>query len=94
MLAESFEATGQLDSAVIWFEALLDITRIAAFDQGHVGFGLTHSFAHFRLARIHAARGDHASSRKHANTFLDAFREPDPEFKWMVAEAQRLAGDD
>ena len=91
MHAESFEESGQPDSAIVWFQALLDITQIAALDQGHIGFGLTHSFAHFRLARIHADRGDRASSRKHANEFLDAFREPDPEFKWMVAEAQRLA---
>jgi tetratricopeptide (TPR) repeat protein len=91
MLGDAYDKLGQGDSAAIWFGALIDITRIASEDR--YSFGLTHSFAHFRLARIHAARGDRASSRMHASTFLNAFRKPDPEFMWMVAEAQRLVGE-
>ena len=91
MLADAYERRGRLDSAAIWFGALLDITRLANDDFFGSGWGYTHSFAHWRLARIHVGRGDRARAREHAAAFLKAFRRPDPELSWMVEEARRYA---
>jgi hypothetical protein len=65
MLADAYERRGRLDSAAIWFGALLDITRLANDDFFGSGWGYTHSFAHWRLARIHVGR---ATARAPAST--------------------------
>ena len=89
LLADAYERRGQLDSAAVWFDELTDVARIGARDRYNDSFGLTHSFAHWRLARLHAARGDRARARAHAATFLAAMRRPDAELAAMVAEARR-----
>jgi hypothetical protein len=57
------------------------------------GLELTHSFAHWRLARIHRARGDRTSAPEHAAAFLKAFRRADPELVGVAEEARRYAAE-
>jgi len=95
VLADAYERRGRLDSAAVWFGAMLDVTRVGNHDAGSgdwFGFGLTHSAAHWRLARVYAAQGDTARTREHAAAFLRAMRNPDPELAGMVEEARRYAG--
>jgi hypothetical protein len=48
--------------------------------------------ARFRLAGLYADSGESDRARVHYRIFLDTFTDPEPEFRWMVDEAQRAGG--
>jgi len=96
LLAEGYEQTGQLDSAAAYFELLGTPGEYVRRDEIERA-GLTYSFAHFRRGRILTEIGKTEEAREAWLTFLDAFTDPDPDYEWMVTEANeslaRLAGE-
>jgi tetratricopeptide (TPR) repeat protein len=96
LLGEGYEQTGQLDSAAAYFELLGTPGEYVRRDDIQRA-GLTYSFAHFRRGRILTELGKTEEAREAWLTFLDAFTDPDPDYEWMVTEANeslaRLAGE-
>ena len=88
-LAEAYEQRGQSDSAAIWYSALLDFKRASVPDRET--FGMSHSFAHLRLARLHERLGQRERAREHARVFLAALGQPDPELGPLIVEGRRIA---
>lgn len=96
LLAEGYERTGQLDSAAAYYGLLGSPSEYVRRDEIQRA-GLTYSFAHFHRGRILTQLGRTEEARQAWLTFLDAFTDPDPDYEWMVTEANealaRLAGE-
>jgi tetratricopeptide (TPR) repeat protein len=82
LLAEAYERLGRTDSSIEQLDALL-LER--SFDPLHV---LMYAPVHFKLGHLHAQGGDPEWVKGHFSSFLEAFIDPDPEYAWMVEEAQ------
>jgi tetratricopeptide (TPR) repeat protein len=84
LVADAYERLGQPDSAAAFFERLV---RSPHFHDQR-SRGLVSSFAHRRLARLYDRMGKHDMARRHWQTFLSTFTEPDPELRPLVEEAR------
>jgi hypothetical protein len=77
---------GEFESAAKTFAGVASGEYFGPEDQRFIG--LTYSFAHRRAALLYGQIGNVEKAVEHWRAFLDAFTQPDPEFEWMVEEAQ------
>jgi hypothetical protein len=85
-LAEAEEQQGNLEVAATTFAGIASGEHFTEGD--HFSTGLTHSFAHRRAALLYGQLGNTEKAIEHWRAFLDAFTDPDPDFRWMVEEAR------
>jgi tetratricopeptide (TPR) repeat protein len=86
-LAQAFEATGDLDSAVTFYEKLASPMEMAR-RYDFYGAGLTYSFAHQRLVILYSELGRVEDARRVWAVFQATFSNPDPELVHLVEEAR------
>jgi DNA-binding SARP family transcriptional activator/tetratricopeptide (TPR) repeat protein len=91
VLAQAHLESGRPDAAIPYLQSVLERPRFRL--RGWMLQGYVHPAARFELARAYAQVGDARKSREHYRAFLDLFTDPDPEFAWMVEEAQRAVGE-
>jgi tetratricopeptide (TPR) repeat protein/predicted Ser/Thr protein kinase len=73
-LARAYEAAGNTEQAVVWYEQLL------ASAEPPIGWEPQQDWlaAHYRLARIYSAKGDKAKAATRLDWLLDAWKDADP----------------
>jgi tetratricopeptide (TPR) repeat protein len=86
LLAKAYEQTGRTDQAIARLQDVIGLPRYRFFDQNILG--LPYPAAHLKLGRLYREQGDTAQAKEHYRTFLSVFTDPEPEFQWMVEEAQ------
>ncbi len=87
-LADAYEATGNLDSAIVVLTKFVDMTQVAKIWSN--SFDLAPS--HERLGRLYEAKGDRAKAAAHYMKFVQMWRNADPELQSRVQAArQRVA---
>ncbi len=88
-LARAFDAAGQSDSAIAMFETFL-ATPTSSYDFSFwLPVELNVPAAHLRLGELYEARGDRQNALKHYQSFLDLYRNADPELQPMVTDVKR-----
>jgi len=80
VLGDVYAHLGQPDSAIAQLEAIVARPPRWAY-----------SAAHFKLGQLYAQVGNRDEALDHFTTFLAAFTDPDPEYRWMVIEARAAA---
>jgi len=90
LVAEAYEHLGRADSAAAVYELLASPQSILqAQNDWRVSMGMVgYSFAHFHLGGLYTQLKQYDQAQEHYLTFLDTFTRPDPEYAWMVTEAQ------
>ncbi|MGD2124142.1 MAG: hypothetical protein PVJ76_20500, partial [Gemmatimonadota bacterium] len=88
LLADAYEGLGQPDTAIRYLEAFFRRPTERLDDWTFHGF--FHPTARLRLGRLYAEVGNGVKAEGHLVAFLDTFNDPDPEYEWMVEEAQRI----
>jgi serine/threonine-protein kinase len=87
LLGEAYERTGALDSAGAVFNDLATPGWVYRM-QGDANLApALYSYAKFRHARVLTRLGRADEGRSAWIAFLDVFTDPDPEYQWMVDEA-------
>ncbi len=51
--------------------------------------GISFSFAHFHLGKHYTELDRFDRAEEHYLTFLETFTQPDPEYVWLMTEAQQ-----
>jgi tetratricopeptide (TPR) repeat protein len=88
LLAEAQERSGDRGSAIETLESILE--RPTSRINGWQLQGFIHPPARLKLGRLFAQVGNTAKAREHLEAFLSTFNDPDPEYEWMVEEAQEF----
>ena len=87
LVADAYERLGQLDSAALYFELLIDSTASSGDVDWVTSRAYAYSLALRRLARIYGAQGDEDGARERWDAFRASFDNPDPELLWMLEES-------
>jgi tetratricopeptide (TPR) repeat protein len=91
-LADAYVHNGQPDSAIVHLKSIIDTPRYQL--NNNLWYGLAYPAAQFTLGQLYAQLGDAAQAIEHYARFLEVFIDPDPEYVWMVedanAEVERL----
>lgn len=89
LVAEAHENLGNLEEASEAYAAVIDPTEVTDFGAQLELFlwGIEYPFALHRLAGLLDQLGKTEEARERYQEFLELFREPDPEFEHLVAEA-------
>jgi eukaryotic-like serine/threonine-protein kinase len=84
-LARAYEASGNREQAVVWYELLLGDDGVA------LGFESQQDWlaAHYHLARIYLTKGDKAKAAPRLDWLLDAWKDADPGLPLLI-DALRL----
>jgi tetratricopeptide (TPR) repeat protein len=88
-LARAFDAAGQADSAIAQYERHLATPNPPAVNYSWMGVRVTLPYTHRRLGELYEARGDRERALDHYQTFVDLWRDADPELQPIVAEVRR-----
>ncbi|HMD38557.1 MAG TPA: protein kinase [Candidatus Acidoferrum sp.] len=84
-LARAYEASGNSEQAVAWYELLLgEVDPPFGWEPQQDWVA-----AHYYVSRIYFAKGDKAKTRTQLDWFLDAWKDADPQLP-LLKEARRL----
>jgi hypothetical protein len=86
LLARAYEEVGRRDDAILVLEEIVGLPRYRGADR--LIHGLPWPAAQLRLGHLSSELGDTARAAEHYQTFLSTFTDPEPEFRWMVEEAE------
>jgi tetratricopeptide (TPR) repeat protein len=86
LLAQAYEEVGRTEDAIARLEDVIGLPRYRGSDVQ--GLGLPWPAAQLKLGALYGEMGDTARSAEHYRIFLDTFTDPEPEFRWMVEEAE------
>jgi DNA-binding SARP family transcriptional activator len=90
LAARAYEELGLPDSAAAMYERVL--IPGGSFLQPLSLRGIPYSFAHQRLVVLYAKLGRTDDARRHWDTFRRSFTNPDPEFRYLIDEADSALG--
>jgi tetratricopeptide (TPR) repeat protein len=87
-LADAYEATGNPDSAIVVLTRFVNMTRVTKIWSNSFDLAPIHE----RLGLLYEAKGDRARAAAHYTTFVQLWRNADPELQPRVRAArQRVA---
>jgi DNA-binding SARP family transcriptional activator len=90
LAAQGYEQLNLPDSAVVMYERFL--MPGGSFLQPLALRGISYSFAHHRLAVNYSKLGRLDEAQRHWQTFRGSFTNPDPEFHYLIDEADSALG--
>ncbi len=88
-LARTFDAAGEVDSAIAQFEAYLATPTPVAANYTWLRGPVAKPYTHRRLGELYEAKGDRQRALDHYQAFVDLWRDADPELQPIVSEVRR-----